>query len=168
MSAETPILPASFFEPSLGIKDLDTRIRWYMCVTITLSALNYPDVIPQVYSHLDTCVLAGLPSDEIRRGSLTRLREGLIKSTGIVGAARTGNAMRVLSTCTPQRLLDTRQSPRSLESEEVARERGRRFWTNIYARNPNFDPDASVRASPDYAFVVRGGYTKLGIPFLRF
>lgn len=156
MTAETPTLPEFFFGPSLGIKDLNTRIRWYMCVTITLSALNYPDIIPQVYDHFSEHVLASEPSDEARRDALTRLREGLIKSTGIVGAARTGNSMRVLSTCTPDRLLDTRESPRSLESEQTARERGRKFWSNIYARNPNFDPNASVRASPDYAFVVRG------------
>lgn len=48
------------------------------------------------------------------------------------------------------------ESPRAMESEETARERGKRFWTNICARNPAFDPEASVRASPDYAFVVRG------------
>lgn len=156
MSSEPPTLPASFFDPSLCIKDLNTRIRWYICVAITLSALNYPDIIPQVYTHFDTHVLTSLPSDEARRDSLTRLREGLIKSTGIVGAARTGNSMRVLSTCTPEHLLDTREAPRSLESVETARDRGRKFWTNIYARNPNFDPNASVRASPDYAFVVRG------------
>ena len=84
------------------------------------------------------------------------MREGLIKSTGIVGAARTGNAMRILGNCIPESLRDTGVSPRSQESEDVARERGRRFWSNVYARNKDFDPGASVRASPDYAFVVRG------------
>lgn len=156
MTAETPTLPDSFFESVLAIQDPSLRTRWYMCAIITLSALNYPDVIPQVFQHYEAHVLANLPSDEARRDSLNRLREGLIKSTGIVGAARTGNSMRVLSTCTPEHLLDTRESPRSLESEQVARERGRKFWTNVYARNPNFDPNASVKASPDYAFVVRG------------
>jgi hypothetical protein len=48
---------------------------------------------------------------------------------------------------------------RAKESDEKARERGWKFWTNIYARYPAFDPEASVRASPDYAFVVRGKTT---------
>jgi len=38
----------------------------------------------------------------------------------------------------------------------VARERGMAFWTRIYSQNRAFDPEASVRASPDYAFIVRG------------
>lgn len=155
MSAETPILPESFFQPVLDLGDANDRLRWYMCVLINLSSVNYPDVIPQVYAHLDANVLSALPTDEARRQAINRVREGLIKSTGIVGAARTGNAMRMLSTCVPEMFRET-ESLRSKETEETARERGRKFWTNIYARNPAFDPEASVRASPDYAFVVRG------------
>jgi hypothetical protein len=63
--------------------------------------------------------------------------------------------MRTLSGCIPEEFRET-ESPRALEDDHKARERGKKFWTNIYARNPAFDPGASVRASPDYAFVVRG------------
>lgn len=126
-----------------------------MCTIVSLSSLNYSDVIPQVYEHLDANLLSVLPSFEARKDAINRLREALIKSTGIVGAGRTGNAMRTLSGCIPEAFRAT-ESPRAMESEEATRERGKRFWTNIYARNPSFDPEASVRASPDYAFVVRG------------
>jgi alkylhydroperoxidase/carboxymuconolactone decarboxylase family protein YurZ len=125
-----------------------------MCVVVALSSLNFPDVIPQVYDHLDTNVLSKLSAED-RFSHVCRLREGLIKSTGIVGAARTGNAMRTLANCVPEHLRE-KESPRSKESEEVARARGKAFWTRIYSRNKAFDPEASVRASPDYAFVVRG------------
>lgn len=98
--------------------------------------------------------MAELPPAD-RFGAIQKVREGLIKSTGVVGAGRTGNAMRTLSNCIPDEYREV-DSPRSKESEEVARKRGRKFWLDIYARNPAFDPEASVRASPDYAFIVRG------------
>lgn len=155
MDATTPTLPESFLQGALDQQEVNDRLRWYMCVMITLSSVNYPDVIPQVYKHLDENVLSKLASDEERKLAINRVREGLIKSTGIVGAARTGNAMRTLSDCVPVELRIT-ESMRSKETDEEARARGRKFWANIYARNPAFDPEASVRASPDYAFVVRG------------
>lgn len=155
MSAETPSLPDAFFQPVLELEATNDRLRWYMCVMITLSSVNYPDVIPQVYQHLDKHVLSSLGSEDERKYAINRVREGIIKSTGIVGAARTGNSMRTLSNCIPVSLRET-ESLRSKETDEEARARGKKFWTNIYARNPAFDPEASVRASPDYAFVVRG------------
>lgn len=94
-------------------------------------------------------------SPEDRFSAVRQVREGLIKSTGIVGACRTGNAMRTLSICISEELRE-KESPRSKESDELARKRGKEFWSSIYARNPAFDPEASVRASPDYAFIVRG------------
>jgi hypothetical protein len=154
MSVETPTLPASFWEPVFSLSSSSDRLRWYMCVVVALSSLNFPDVIPQVYGHLEANLLSKL-SPEDCFSYVRRLREGLIKSTGIVGAARTGNAMRTLANCVPEHLRE-KESPRSKESEEVARTRGKAFWTRIYSRNKAFDPEASVRASPDYAFVVRG------------
>lgn len=154
MPADTPTLPSSLLDQSLSLSSTAERIRWYMCVIVTLSSLNYPDVIPQVYEHFSSNLLAKLPPDD-RFAAVQKVREGLIKSTGIAGAGRTGNAMRTLSNCIPDEYRE-KDSPRSKESDEVARKRGREFWLNIYARNPAFDPEASVRASPDYAFIVRG------------
>ncbi|OJJ54517.1 hypothetical protein ASPSYDRAFT_159698 [Aspergillus sydowii CBS 593.65] len=150
---ETPILPAAFFSPAASLPP-PTRLRWYICVVVTLSSLNYPDVIPQVYAHFDSDLLS-IHSPEDRFSAVRKLREGLIKSTGIVGAARTGNAMRTLASCVPRELQEKETSLRSQESDHVARERGKAFWSRIYARNRAFDPGATVRASPDYAFVVR-------------
>jgi len=156
MSApETPTLPPVFLDQALKLEDVGHRLRWYMCAIVNLSSMGYPDVIPQVYTHLDANLLSGLPSTEARKQALNQIREALIKSTGIVGAGRTGNAMRTLSGCIPEEFRET-ESPRAMEDDHTARERGKKFWTNIYARNPAFDPGASVRASPDYAFVVRG------------
>lgn len=154
MIVETPILPNSFFEQVSTLSATPQRLRWYMCVLVALSSLNYPDVIPQVYEHLNANLLSPLSFDE-RFAVVRQIREGLIKSTGIAGAARTGNAMRILAKCIPENLRE-KESPRSKEPEEVARKRGKEFWTRIYSRNKAFDPQASIRASPDYAFVIRG------------
>jgi hypothetical protein len=151
--ATTPTIPASFFEPVLSLPHSE-QLRWYSCVIVSLSSLNFPDVILQVYEHLDTHFLSKL-SHHDRFDAARRLREALIKSTGIVGAARTGNAIRTLTGLIPEDLRET-ESPRSQESDEVARARGKTFWTRVYERNKAFDPQATVRASPDYAFVVRG------------
>lgn len=152
---EIPSLPQEFLDQVLQLEDVGHRVRWYMCAVVNLSSTGYPDVIPQVYEHLDVNLLSKLPSTQARKQVLNQVREALIKSTGIVGAGRTGNAMRTLSSCIPEEFRET-ESPRALEDDHTARERGKKFWTNIYARNPAFDPGASVRASPDYAFVVRG------------
>ncbi|CAI4220198.1 unnamed protein product [Parascedosporium putredinis] len=154
MASETPRLSAEFLQSLLGQGNTAQRVRQYMCAIVTLSSLNYPDVIPHVYEHLSSNLLAELTPVE-RQEAVRKVREGLIKSTGIAGAARTGNAMRTLSRCLPDEYRET-ESPRSKESEEHAKKRGREFWLSIYARNPEFDPEATVRASPDYTFVVRG------------
>lgn len=152
---ETPSLPQDFLDQVIKLENVGHRVRWYMCVVVNLSSMGYADVIPQVYDHLDVNLLSKLPSTQARKQTLNQIREALIKSTGIVGAGRTGNAMRTLSGCIPEEFRET-ESPRAMEDDHIARERGKKFWTNIYARNPAFDPGASVRASPDYAFVVRG------------
>ena len=152
---ETPSLPQEFLDQALQLEDVSHRVRWYMCAVVNLSSMGYPDVIPQVYEHLDVNLLSTLPSNQARKQVLNQVREALIKSTGIVGAGRTGNAMRTLSGCIPEEFREA-DAPRAMEDDRTARERGKKFWTNIYARNPAFDPGASVRASPDYAFVVRG------------
>ena len=154
MTSETPCLSSSLLDSALAFDDTSKRIRWYMSVIVNLASLNYPDVIPQVWEHFSSNVLQNLPQNE-RFAAVQKIREGLIKSAGIIGAARSGNAIRRLSLCIPEDYRET-ESPRSKESEDVAIKRGRAFWKNIYSRNEAFDPEASVRASPDYAFVVRG------------
>lgn len=49
---KTPILPDPFFKEMLNVTDSDTNrpLRWYICVMITVSSVNYPDIIPQVYA----------------------------------------------------------------------------------------------------------------------
>ena len=62
--------------------------------------------------------------------------------------------MRTLCKLIPSDLRDT-SAPRSIETQAQASKRGHEFWTRIYARNSEFEPNATVEACPDYAFIVR-------------
>jgi hypothetical protein len=51
---------------------------------------------------------------------------------------------------------ESRFSPHSdQEDAATAAARGKVLHNKIYGRNPSFNPQATVDASPDYAFVIR-------------
>ncbi|CAG9939931.1 unnamed protein product [Clonostachys rosea f. rosea IK726] len=149
----TPQLPDSFFAPVLTLNEDNLKVRWYMIVIVNLGSLNYADVIPQVYAHLEGHLLSHLSSKD-QYDAIHKIREGLTKAFGIVGAARTGNALRTLFTCTPEHL-QLKSSPRSMESEEVAIKRGDKFFHRAYDGNPYFKASDTEEASPDYFFLVK-------------
>jgi hypothetical protein len=74
--------------------------------------------------------------------------------------------MRTLSNCMPADFQET-EFPRAQESDDLAEELGRKFWTNVYARNAAFGPKAIVRASPDYTFIIRGTFPCNGLELPR-
>jgi hypothetical protein len=84
---QTPTLGPSFFTPVSSLPTTALKTRWYMCVIVNLSALNYPDVVPEVWTHLSTHLLAGMSHEE-KFQVVRMVREALVKSTGIVGAAK--------------------------------------------------------------------------------
>ncbi|OAA68639.1 hypothetical protein SPI_00834 [Niveomyces insectorum RCEF 264] len=153
MDTNTPRLRTNFFDAVERIPSVDGKVNWYMCVVVNLAAINYPELLPNVWAHIDRHLFPGLGHDEQFKVA-QKLREALIKACGIMGAAKTGTAMRTLCKCIPDNLRDP-VARRSQETQEQASARGHAFWRRIYARNPEFDPDATGNASPDYAFVVR-------------
>ncbi|KAK5175430.1 uncharacterized protein LTR77_000569 [Saxophila tyrrhenica] len=124
--------------------------RWYLSAIVCLGALNYPEEIPHVYEQL---LSQHLPETDHSKASQA-LREALTKASGIVGACRTGNAIRALATATPKHLKDTRFH-RANDTDAITVERGRALHQKIYGGNPLFDPSKTVDASPDYTYVVR-------------
>ncbi|KAK2750275.1 hypothetical protein FQN55_002422 [Onygenales sp. PD_40] len=147
------LLPSSFFSSVEQIPGLPRKLRWYMVLIVTLSAMNYPDEIPNAWQHFTKHYLARLEPEE-RLIAARKIREALTKSVGIVGAAKTGTSIRLLSTVTPDELKD-QESFRDKEDASTASARGKVLHTKIYGRNPLFNPQATVDASPDYAFVIR-------------
>jgi hypothetical protein len=84
-----PCLPQSFFREVEDLKSLDEKFKWYMVLIVTLSSMNFPDEVPNVFHHFLSHYLPLLQPDE-RLLSARRIREALTKSVGIVGAAKVG------------------------------------------------------------------------------
>lgn len=123
MSMAAPRLEEDFFEQVEKIETQAARVRWYYCVIVNLGALNYPDVIPQVWDHCWQHVYQPLSHDE-RFKIAQKMREALIKACGIMGPAKvspvercekqllidglkTGVAIRTLGKCIPSELWDS-------------------------------------------------------------
>ena len=85
--AETTMLDDSFFERIDALSNTDEKIRWYYCVVVNLAALNFPEVVPSVYDRLCKHVMSSLAHDAQFK-TAQKLREALIKSCGIMGAAK--------------------------------------------------------------------------------
>lgn len=81
------------------------------------------------------------------------MREGFIKLIGIVGVVWIGNFMRILLDCILVVLCEI-ELLWVKEIDEEVRERGKKFWMNIYVRNLVFDLEVLVWVSLDYVFVV--------------
>ena len=80
-------LEDDFFKQVENITTQKAKIRWYYCVIVNLGALNYPEVIPQVWDHCWTHVCEPLDFDG-RFGVAQKMREALIKACGIMGPAK--------------------------------------------------------------------------------
>ncbi|KAK2002011.1 carboxymuconolactone decarboxylase [Colletotrichum falcatum] len=127
------------------------RHAWYFIAATTLSILNRPDEIPQIYQH---AMRHGAGSEDIKPGldeqvTISRkLREALIKASAVGGLPKTINSLMELKKVTPEHLLDepygsgkyTTSSPtaRYIDMYETARfsvlQRGQGFWDKIYGK----------------------------------
>ncbi|KAL4412407.1 carboxymuconolactone decarboxylase [Colletotrichum abscissum] len=124
---------------------------WYFIAATTLTILNRPDEIPQVYNHV---MKHGLGPDDVKPGPeehltiLRKLREALVKASAVGGLPKTINSLMELKKVTPEHLLDEPQGANdTLSSSPTARhvdihhtpsskilQRGQGFWDNIYGK----------------------------------
>ncbi|KAF7553870.1 hypothetical protein G7046_g6970 [Stylonectria norvegica] len=125
------------------------RVKWYISVIVALAALNYPEEVPSFYEIL---LKHHIPKDE-QFEETRKIREALTKVCGIQGAAKTGNALRALAAVVPKELHDDTWY-RKDDTSEIAISRGRAFNKRIYGPNANFDPSATIKASPDYYHIA--------------
>jgi hypothetical protein len=80
-------LSQDFYSEVEQLTSTDAKVLWYMTVIVNLSSLNYPDLIPSVWQHISESLFPKLSHEE-RFRTAQKLREALIKSVGIVGAAK--------------------------------------------------------------------------------
>ncbi|KAK2045305.1 carboxymuconolactone decarboxylase [Colletotrichum somersetense] len=127
------------------------RHVWYFVAATTLTILNRPDEIPQIYQHV---MRYGVGSEDAKPGSdeqLTisrKLREALIKASAVGGMPKTINSLIELKKVTPEHLLDEpHESENHMTSSPTARyvdiydtpsykvlQRGQDFWNKIYGK----------------------------------
>ncbi|KAJ5560612.1 hypothetical protein N7513_003011 [Penicillium frequentans] len=125
------------------------RLRWYLSVFPCLAALNQVDEIVALYP-----VLIQKYVDEAQHRQVTRqIREAITKAVGIIGAAKTGNALRALASVVPSHLHDP-TNYRENDAPEVASKRGREFLKKIYLVDPDVDSNPTREAGPDYDYIV--------------
>ena len=80
-------LDQDFFQQFDTQQSNDDKIRLYMCAIVALSSLNYPDIVPSVWDHAQRNLFEHLSHDQQFQAA-RKFREALIKSCGIVGAAK--------------------------------------------------------------------------------
>ncbi|KAF4762130.1 hypothetical protein HAV15_008013 [Penicillium sp. str.  len=125
------------------------RVKWYRTAIVALGALNYPEEIPKLYQLLLTSYIPEA-DQQLETG---KIRESLTKVCGIMGAAKTGSALRALATATPSELMDSTYHREGDTSKEAIR-RGRELFSQIYERIPGYDLSKTLEASPDYYHIV--------------
>jgi hypothetical protein len=89
-----PRLGDDFFKQVEDIQSQDAKVRWYYCVIVNLGAMNYPEVIPQVWEHCWKYVCEPLGHDE-RFKIAQKVREALIKACGIMGPAKVNKWLEI-------------------------------------------------------------------------
>ncbi|OHW96670.1 carboxymuconolactone decarboxylase [Colletotrichum incanum] len=124
---------------------------WYFIAATTLTILNRPDEIPQVYQHV---MRHGVGPEDVKPGPdeqlliSRKLREALIKASAVGGLPKTINSLMELKKVTPEHLLDephgsdnyTTSSPtaRYVDVHGTASpkilQRGQDFWNKIYGK----------------------------------
>lgn len=81
------LLPTNFLREVEDLASPEEKLKWYTIVIVSLSSMNYPDGIPEVWSHLSSHYLPLIAPEE-RLLAARKIREALTKSLGIVGAAK--------------------------------------------------------------------------------
>lgn len=83
-----------FYHALAAIGKSTPRPKWYLTAIVALAALNYPNEIPKLYQLL---LDAYIPEAD-RFTESTKIRKGLTKVCGIMGAAKVGRCRTCCTT----------------------------------------------------------------------
>ncbi|KFY23348.1 hypothetical protein V491_02585 [Pseudogymnoascus sp. VKM F-3775] len=146
-----PKLSHDFIQQLAVQGETNTRFKWYITTIVALSSLNYPDEIGPLYTQL----LEKYIRQEDHYEETRKIKEALVKASGLHGAAKTGNAVRALYHATPQHLIDN-TCYRDDDDHEEAMARGDAFLKSLYPDVPdlNTEDDYVRKCCPDYFFIV--------------
>lgn len=81
-----PTLDHDFIRQLAALGEPHPRFQWYIGAIVALSALNYPEEIGPMYTHLLEKYIA--PDDHYKQ--TRKIKEALVKACGLHGAAKVG------------------------------------------------------------------------------
>ncbi|EWZ46798.1 AhpD-like protein [Fusarium oxysporum f. sp. albedinis] len=144
MTAMKPILTPTLLAAIRKQPNLP-RNTWYFITATTLSALNRPEELPEVFKNAtgegsDTTG-NGVPSRDDQLRISRRLREALLKASAVGGMPKSINALMSLKSTTPEDLLDEPGTGISIRHKDIydtapakVLERGQTFFEAIYGK----------------------------------
>ena len=71
----------------------EPRVKWYLAAIPLLSAINYPEDIPLIWTSLISHELESASHEE-KLQTVRSIREALVKSCGIIGAPRVTKTLK--------------------------------------------------------------------------
>ncbi|KAG7417804.1 Uncharacterized protein Forpe1208_v004067 [Fusarium oxysporum f. sp. rapae] len=150
------------------------RDTWYFITATTLSALNRPDELPEVFKNAmgegsDTTG-DGVPSRDDQLRISRRFREALLKASAVGGMPKSINALMSLKSATPEDLQDETGTGTSIRHKDIydtaptqVLERGQAFFEAIYGKisrrimgqlDRSGAPDLGLLARLTYGYVL--------------
>ncbi|KAL4806513.1 hypothetical protein BDV18DRAFT_159685 [Aspergillus unguis] len=147
-----PVLTPQFYSQLAAAGEPYPRFKWYITAAVALSAMNYPEELGPLYTHL---LEKYIPAED-HASETRKIKEALVKAAGLHGAAKTGNAMRELYRVTPGDLLDRTCYRENDIPPQEAYTRGDAFLKSLYRDVPdlNTEDDFVRKCSPDYFYLV--------------
>ncbi len=85
-----PTLDHAFVQQLAALGEPFPRLKWYIGAVVALSALNYPEEIGPLYTHLLEKYIA--PGEHVEQ--TRKIKEALVKATGLHGAAKVSLLLR--------------------------------------------------------------------------
>ncbi|CCT72340.1 uncharacterized protein FFB20_12246 [Fusarium fujikuroi] len=173
MTAMKPILTPTLLAAIRKQPNLP-RDTWYFVTATTLSALNRPDELPEVFKNAigegSETTGNGIPSRDDQLRISRRLREALLKASAVGGMPKSINALMSLKSATPEYLLDEPGMGTSLRHKDIhdtapaqVLGRGQAFFDAIYGKisrrimgqlDQSGAPDLGLLARLTYGYVL--------------
>lgn len=173
MTAMKPILTPTLLAAIRKQPNLP-RNTWYFVTATTLSALNRPDELPEVFKNAieEGSETTGndIPSRDDQLRISRRLREALLKASAVGGMPKSINALMSLKSATPEYLLDEPGMGTSLRHKDIhdtapaqVLGRGQAFFDAIYGKisrrimgqlDQSGAPDLGLLARLTYGYVL--------------
>ncbi|CAO3624135.1 unnamed protein product [Cunninghamella blakesleeana] len=136
---------------------------WYLVASVIMTTLNQPQDISQVYYQVVQTTSTFGNNEEAHKAFVLRIKEGILKSSPIIGIPKVINALKEFHSTIPvaiQEQLPTTSSRKVENWEDIVHqhERGKELFNRIYGRYANKVQSSLHDSYPDLAQVCDNVY----------